>query len=73
MIGGRTFPLVSVLEIKQGLSRLNAGEVREIEIYLHKLKRDTPAARRATAKKLDAIKAGKFVTADQLEARIRRG
>jgi hypothetical protein len=64
---------VSVIEIKQTLSRLSARERRDIQIYLHQLKRTTPAWKKATAKKIDDVKAGKFTTLAELEARHRRG
>ena len=64
---------MSVLEIKQNLSRLSGQEQREIQIYLQQLRRRTPAWKKATAKKINDVLAGKFVTIEDLEARIRRG
>jgi len=64
---------VSVLEIKQSLSRLSARERREIQIYLHRLKRTTPAWKKSTAKKIEDVRAGKFTTVAALEERHRRG
>jgi hypothetical protein len=61
------------MEIKQTLSRLSARERRDIQIYLHQLKRTTPAWKKATAKKIDDVNAGKFTTLAELEARHRRG
>lgn len=63
---------MSVLEIKQGLSRLSARQQREVQIYLHQLKRRTPAWRKATAKRVDEVQAGRFVTLKDLEARVHR-
>ena len=63
---------MSVLEIKQRLSRLSAKEQREIQIYLHQLRRRTPAWKKATAKSIDGVRAGKFTTLAELEARHRR-
>jgi hypothetical protein len=63
---------VSVLEIKQSLSRLSAKDRREIQIYLHQLKRTTPAWKKSTAKKIEDVLAGKYVTAEELEKRLRR-
>ncbi|MFZ5496015.1 MAG: hypothetical protein ACOZE5_11870 [Verrucomicrobiota bacterium] len=65
--------LVSVLEIKQSLSRLSARERREIQVYLHQLKRTTPAWKKANAKKIEEVRAGKYTTLAELEARYRRG
>jgi thymidylate synthase ThyX len=64
---------VSVLQIKQSLSRLSAKEQHEIRIYLHQLKRRTPAWKKATAKRIAEVQSGKFTTIDQLEAIHRRG
>jgi hypothetical protein len=67
------FAPVSVLQIKQSLSRLSAKEQREIQIYLHQLRRRTPAWKKATAKRISEVRAGKFTTVAQLEALYRRG
>jgi len=64
---------MSVLEIKQSLSRLSARERREIQVYLHQLKRTTPAWKKSTAKKIADVRAGKFTTIGTLEERYRRG
>ena len=60
-------------EIKQRLSLLSVRERRDIQIYLHQLKRTTAAWNKSTAKKIDDVKAGKFTTLAELEARHRRG
>lgn len=64
---------VSVLQIKQSLSRLSTREQREIQIYLHQLKRRTPVWKKATARKIAEVRAGKGTTLGQLEERYRRG
>ena len=64
---------MSVLEIKQRLSRLSLREQREIQIYLHQLRRRSSAWRKATAKSIDEVKAGKFVTLGEMEKRHSRG
>ncbi len=64
---------VSVLQIKQGLSRLSAKEQREVQIYLHQLRRRTSAWKKSTAKKIAEVQAGKFTTIEQLEELHRRG
>ena len=63
---------MSVLELKQKISRLSARERKEIQIYLLRLKRDTPAWKRATAKRIRDMQAGKQVSIEELEARLRR-
>lgn len=59
--------------MKQTLSRMSQRERQEIQLYLLRLKRETPAWKRATAKKIREMKAGRFTTIDQLEARFRQG
>jgi hypothetical protein len=63
---------MSVLELKQKISRLSPRERKEIQIYLLRLKRDTPAWKRATAKRIRDMQAGKQVSIEELEARMRR-
>jgi hypothetical protein len=61
---------MSILELKQGISRLSLRERREIQLYLLRLKRETPAWKRTTAKKIREMQAGKFTTVEELSARI---
>jgi hypothetical protein len=63
---------MSVLELKQRISRLSPRQRKEIHIYLLRLKRDTPAWKRATAKRIRDMQAGKQVSIEELEARMRR-
>ena len=64
---------MSLLELKQHASRLSQRERNELQLYLLRLKRGTPAWKRATAKKIREMKAGKFTTIEELEARFARG
>ena len=64
---------MSVLEVKQAISKMSKPERREIQLYLIKLRHSTPAWKRATAKTIREMQAGKFATIEQLEARIARG
>ncbi len=61
---------MSILEVKQTLSRMTQRERREIQLYLLRLKRDTPAWKKATAKTIRGMQAGKFTTVEQLKARL---
>lgn len=61
---------MSILQIKQALSRMSARERREIQLYLLRLKHETPAWKRETARKIRAMQRGRFVTPEQLEARM---
>jgi hypothetical protein len=67
------FSTMSILELKQRVSRLSKRQRQDLYCYLVRLKHDTPEWKRATAKRIDAMKRGKFVTAEELEARVRRG
>jgi hypothetical protein len=63
---------MSILEIKQSISRLSQRERQEVQLYLLKLKRDTPAWRRSTAKKIREMQAGKVTTLAELRGRLRK-
>lgn len=63
---------MSILQVKQTLSRMSQRERQEIQLYLLRLKRETPAWKRATAKKIREMQAGKFTTLEQLEARLKQ-
>jgi hypothetical protein len=64
---------MSLLELKQEVSRLNKRERRELQAYLIRLRHNTPEWKKATAKRIKAMQAGRRVTAEDLEARIGRG
>lgn len=64
---------MSLLELKQQVSRLSQRERQELQLYMLRLKHATPAWKRATAKKIRDMKAGKFTTIEELEARLARG
>jgi hypothetical protein len=53
---------MSILELKQRVSRLSQRERRELQSYLIRLKHDTPAAKRATAQTIREMRKGKFTT-----------
>ena len=63
---------MSILQVKQTLSRMSRRERQEIQLYLLRLKRETPAWKRATAKKIREMQAGRFTTLEQLEARLKQ-
>jgi hypothetical protein len=64
---------MTLLAIKHQMKRLKARELRELNAYLIRLRHSTPEWKRATAKKIRAVQAGRYVTAEALEARISRG
>jgi hypothetical protein len=68
-----TFPTMSLLELKQAASRLSKRERQELKAFLVRLSHSTPEWKRATARRIRAMKAGKRVSAEELEARLARG
>lgn len=67
------FALMSLLELKQQVSRLSPRERVELPAYLIRRKHGTPAWKRATAKRLRDRQAGKFTWIEALEARLAKG
>jgi len=63
---------MSILELKQRVSRLSQRERRELQLYLLTLKRETPAWKRATAKRVRDMQKGKFTSLEELKSRIGR-
>jgi len=63
---------MSILQVKQTLSRMSQRERQEIQLYLLRLKRDTPVWKRATAKKIRGMQAGRFTTIEELEKKIKQ-
>lgn len=61
---------MSILELKQQVSRLSQRERRELQAYLIRLKHDTPANKRAVAKSIKEMQKGKFTSIEELETRI---
>ena len=61
---------MSILELKQRVSRLSLRERQELQLYLLRLKRQTPAWKRATAKRIRDMQAGKFTTLEELRESI---
>ncbi|RRJ97413.1 hypothetical protein Ga0100231_002405 [Opitutaceae bacterium TAV4] len=65
---------MSVLEIKQQISRLTLSQRQEVQQYLIALKRTSPVWKRSTARKIRDMQAGKEGTSiEELEARHTRG
>jgi hypothetical protein len=63
---------MSLLELKQHVSRLSQRERTELQLHMLRLKRDTSAWKKATAKKIREMKTGKFTTIEELERRYAR-
>ena len=61
---------MSVLEIKQELSRMSKRDRQELQAYLVRLKHETPEWKKSAAKRVSEMKKGRVVTAAELQARI---
>jgi len=64
---------MSVLEIKQQVSRLSKRDRQDVYAYFARLKHDTPAWKRVAAKRIDAMQAGRRVSMEELATRVKRG
>ena len=66
---------MSVLELKQELSRMSKRDRQEWHAYLIHLKHETPEWKKAAARRVTEMKTGRVVTAAERQARIsaRRG
>ena len=64
------FHAMSVLEIKQELSRMSKRDRQELHAYLIRLKHETPEWKKAAARRVAEMKKGRVVTAAELQARI---
>lgn len=61
----------ALLDLKQQLAKLSERERREISAYLMRIKRETPAWRKETARRLDEMAAGKQTSVEDLRKRLR--
>ncbi len=61
---------MSVLELKQELSRMNKRDRQELHAYLIRLKHETPEWKKAAAKRVTEMTKGRVVTTAELNARI---
>jgi len=62
---------VSVLELKQEITRLNKRGREELRAYLIQLQHATPEWRQAAARRIRGMKSGKGATALEMENRLR--
>jgi hypothetical protein len=68
--GRGLFPGMSVLELKQEVSRMNKRDRQELYAYLVRMKHETPEWKKATAKRVGEMEKGRFVTVAGLKARL---
>jgi hypothetical protein len=61
---------MSILALKQEITRLSKRGRQEIFAYLVRLKHETPEWKRVTARRLREMKRGRAVSSEELEARL---
>jgi len=59
---------MSLLELKQEVCRLSKRDRQELFAYLLRLRHEPPEWRRGTAKRIQAMKTGRRVSLEALEA-----
>lgn len=64
---------MSILELKQQISRLSQRDRQELQVYLVRLRHETPAWKRATAKRIREMQQGKAVSLKDVEALLAKG
>jgi hypothetical protein len=61
---------MSVLQLKQEITRLTKQDRDEIFAYLVRLKHETAQWRREAARRIRAMKKGRGITSEEIESRI---
>lgn len=61
---------MSLLELKQEISRLSLRERRELNAYMIRLRHERPEWRRMISKRMREMDAGKKVSLEELEHRL---
>ncbi len=61
---------MSLLELKQEISRLSLRERRELNAYMIRLRHERPEWRRMISKRMREMDAGKKVSLEELERRL---
>lgn len=64
---------MTMLELKQQVSRLTIRERSELNAYLIRLRHESTQWRRTAGKRMAAMDAGRKVTAVELDQRLRSG
>jgi len=63
---------MTMLELKQEVSRLSQKERRELEAHMVRLRHQTPAWRKMISRRMKAMDAGKKVSLEEVERRLAR-
>jgi hypothetical protein len=64
---------MTILELKNRISSLKPREINELHAYLARLRHTTPEWKKATARKIRAVQAGRFISEEQIEEHLARG
>jgi len=64
---------MTILELKNRISSLKPREINELHAYLARLRHATPEWKKATARKIRAVQAGRFVSEEQIEEHLAHG
>jgi hypothetical protein len=62
---------MSVLELKQEITRLSQRDRQEVHAFLVRFKHESPEWRHSAARRIRSMKKGWGVTVEELKARIR--
>lgn len=63
---------MTMLELKQQVSRLSESERRELNAFLIRLRHEKPSWRRMISRRMKAMDDGKKITVPQLRKRLAR-
>lgn len=64
---------MTMLELKQQVSRLSARERRELNAYLIRLRHERPEWRRMISQRMQVMDQGKMISVTQLRQQLARG
>jgi hypothetical protein len=63
---------MTMLELKQEVSRLSQKERRELNAFMIRLRHQTPAWRKTISRRMKAMDAGKKISLEEVERRLAR-
>jgi hypothetical protein len=69
---GSEIPAMTMLQLKQEISKLSRKERIELNAYLIRLRHETPEWRKTVSRRMRDMDAGKKITLEELVARNRR-
>jgi len=63
---------MTMLELKEKVRKLTPRQRRELNVFMIRLRHETPEWKREISKRIKAMQAGRYVTLEELEKRIAR-